>query len=163
MRVRELTVDPHTRLPLLVLTDETGDQSLPLWIGAPEAHAIQTELSSIELDRPVAHDLLKQILVGVGARVSHVEVDDVRDHVYYATIYLQRGGKAPARERILKVDSRPSDAIALALRCRAPIRVRASVLQRARGEAPPANRSQGPDTAALLAALPDAEFGKWKM
>jgi bifunctional DNase/RNase len=157
MRVAQLTVDPLTKLPLLVLTD--GEQSLPIWIGKSEAAAIQTELDQIELSRPVAHDVLKQVLTELGATVTLVELDDLRAGTYYAKIHVCDG------ERTVKVDARPSDAIALALRCRAPIRVRRAVLERAQRADAATPEPTAAELAAteMLARLPDENFGKWKM
>lgn len=159
MRVAQLTVDPYTKLPLLVLTDLDGVQSLPIWIGKTEATAIQTELDQIELSRPVAHDVLKQVLTELGATVTAVELDDLRAGTYYAKIHLR------SDERTVKVDARPSDAIALALRCRAPIRVRRAVLERAQRADAATPEPTAAELAAteMLARLPDENFGKWKM
>jgi bifunctional DNase/RNase len=166
MRVAQLTIDPMTRLPLVILKDERGDEALPIWIGLIEANAIATELEQIELERPVAHDLMKDILGAAGLTLESIEVDDVKENTFYASIYLSRG----ARSRRIKVDSRPSDAIALALRCDAPIRVRRRVLERARrvdlGAKPVACETEGAEALALaelLAGMPDEDFGKWKM
>jgi bifunctional DNase/RNase len=127
MKVSGLTVDPFTNMPILVLRDQDGKQAVPIWIGLIEASAIATELERIQLKRPMTHDLLHNILGHVGAKIDRVEVHDLRDNTFYAQIILCcAGGKK------LNVDSRPSDAVALALRAQAPILVARKVIERAR-------------------------------
>jgi bifunctional DNase/RNase len=172
MTVSQLTVDPSTELPILILKDESGAEALPIWIGLPEANAIAAQLDQIAFERPLTHDLVKSILGEIGMKVDSVEVTDVRDHTFYAAIHLVGGGRT--RRRRIKVDSRPSDAIALAIRFGAPIRVARHVLEQARHvdlQARPAPASESdaqesPDSGALaelLAGLADEDFGKWKM
>jgi bifunctional DNase/RNase len=127
-----------------------------------EASAIASELEKVSLERPMTHDLMKNIIGEVGVTVERVEVHDFRDDIFYASIYL----KAPAGREI-RVDSRPSDALALALRCGARICVARKVIEDARrldkrnGELP-----LGPELEAspgILEELDDKDFGKWKM
>jgi bifunctional DNase/RNase len=127
MKVSGLTIDPLTNMPILVLKDHEGRQAVPIWIGLIEASAIATELERIQLARPMTHDLMHNLLGCVGARVERVEVHDLRDKTFYASIVLLHPDG-----RSIAIDSRPSDAIALALRAEAPIRVAKKVIDRVR-------------------------------
>ncbi len=127
MRVASLTVDPFTNMPIVVLKCRDGRQSVAIWIGMIEASAIATELDRIELDRPMTHDLMATMLERCRVAVDRIEVHDLRDNTFYATVYLKQpdGGE-------VALDARPSDAIALALRTHAPIRVAQKVVDMAR-------------------------------
>ncbi len=185
MKVSSLTVDPFTNMPIVILKDHEGRQSVPIWIGLIEASAIATELEKIHLDRPMTHDLMKTILGRCQVKVDRIEVHDLRDNTFYATIHLEQpDGTAIA------VDARPSDAIALALRTGAGIRVAKKVIDKARRmdlrlepeaftpnrlrrEAQPADPPKGrrelPEVelgelaAFELDELSESAFGKWKM
>jgi hypothetical protein len=162
MKVAGLAVDPMTEMPILILKDMQDENPLPIWVGLVEAGAIASELEHIDLKRPMTHDLIKGILDQLGVQVMHVEITDLRENTYYATIVLNQGTK------VLEVDARPSDAIALALRARCPIRVEEKVLEKAReiDLRPPRNHAEehDPEAAAdLLSGLGDEDFGKWKM
>jgi hypothetical protein len=158
MRVDSLTVDPFTNMPLLILRGDEG-QTLPLWVGMREASAIAAELESIPLDRPMTHDLLKTILGLCDVAVDHVEVHDVRGATFFATLILLK----PDGTKVA-VDARPSDAVALALRTRAPIFVAKKVVDKARRQGDlPALGPAPPDARELLAGLSATAFGKWKM
>jgi len=123
MAVGGLTLDPVTKSPIVILKDLDNKLNLPIWIGLLEATAMATELEGIKMARPMTHDLLKNILTGTGGTVESVEITELRENTYYALIYLNIGG------RDLAIDSRPSDAIALALRTKSPIYVAKSVLE----------------------------------
>ena len=123
MRVGGLTLDPVTKTPVVILKDAENKLTLPIWIGLMEATAMATELEGIKMARPMTHDLLRNLIADLGGVVESVEVTDLRDNTYYAAIYLQAGDKK------LVVDSRPSDAISLALRTRSPIFVAKKVLE----------------------------------
>jgi uncharacterized protein len=125
MKVKQLALDPLSNMPMIVLRDEEEKRSLPIWVGLAEANAIALELEKITTARPMTHDLLRNILETVGARVSKVVVNDLRENTFYAIIHLRLGSSD------LTVDSRPSDAIALALRVDAPIFVDEDVLTKA--------------------------------
>lgn len=170
MKVSQLTIDPFTNMPIIILKDEGGTEALPIWIGLIEASAIATELEKISLDRPMTHDLMKNIIGSSGLKVDRVEVHDVKANTFYATIYLHG-----PRKKVVKIDSRPSDAIALALRTGARICVSKKVIERTRRmdlgvrhEEAALFASAQPDADAerlreLLENLSDDEFGKWKM
>jgi uncharacterized protein len=180
MHVAQLSVDPLTNMPILILEDDAGRAAVPIWIGLVEASAIATELEKIRLQRPMTHDLMKTIIGECGLRVDRVEVRDVRDNTFYASIFLQRDGS------LIEIDSRPSDAIALALRTGSRIRVARKVIEKARrmrGGAKATRKSarggreerssssvpcgdEASDLAHyqhLLEMLSDEDFGKWKM
>jgi uncharacterized protein len=125
MKVKNLVLDPLSNMPMIVLRDEDDKRSLSIWVGLPEANAIALELEKIPTARPMTHDLIKSLLETVEARVAKVEVTDLRENTFYAVIHLKLGA------RDLAVDSRPSDAIALALRVDAPIFVDDAVLAKA--------------------------------
>jgi bifunctional DNase/RNase len=162
MTVSHLTVDPFTNMPIIILRDARGTLALPIWIGLIEASAIATELDKIALARPMTHDLMRNIIGECGITVERVEVYDVRDHTFYASLHLRGPGKNGRRT----LDARPSDAIALALRTGARICVARKVLERTRSvEVNHKNgrRSHARELKELLESLSDDEFGKWKM
>lgn len=183
MKVSGLTIDPFTNMPILVLKDCDGKNAMPIWIGLIEASAIATELERIQLSRPMTHDLMHNMLGHVGARVDRVEVHDLRENTFYAQIIL-----LCADGKTVEIDSRPSDAIALALRAQAPIKVARKVIDRARKmdlrlEKANGNGTNGQNSksangksngvggkssvasqyAEFLENLSDDDFGKWKM
>lgn len=187
MKVSSLAVDPFTNMPIVILKDHDGKEAVPIWIGLVEASAIATELEKIHLDRPMTHDLMKNVLGQCGIRVDRIEVHDLRQNTFFATIYFRR----PDGETIA-VDARPSDAIALALRTDASIRVAKKVIDKARridlSLAQPADLSscagfadggspalmadapaeglpehEALVSAELLLGLGEGAFGKWKM
>lgn len=123
MRVGGLTLDPVTKTPIVILKDAENKLTLPIWIGLMEATAMATELEGIKMARPMTHDLLRRVVADLGGEIESVEVTDLRDNTYYAVIYLQAG------EKKIAIDSRPSDAISLALRTRSPIFVAKKVLE----------------------------------
>lgn len=131
---------------VVILKDVDSERYLPIWIGPFEAEAITLELQQVELARPLTHDLLKAVITEMGARVSHVLVNDLRDDTFYARIVLDNNGQA------LEIDSRPSDSIALAVRAKAPIFVAESVMDRA---AITPDEEMGPSDEERLAAFRD--------
>lgn len=126
VQVAGLTIDPVTNMPIVVLRDLGGSFQLPIWIGLVEASAIATQLEKVQLARPMTHDLMKTVLQTTGTRVDRVEVTRLEEDTFFAEIHLVVAEKAVA------LDSRPSDAIALALRMEAPIFVSAQVLEASR-------------------------------
>jgi bifunctional DNase/RNase len=125
MKVRGLTLDPLTNMALVILRDLEGNKALPIWVGIPEANAIALELEQVPTPRPLTHDLVKNILDGVNATVTRIVVNDLKESTFYATIFLSLRGEE------IRIDSRPSDAIAVALRVKAPIFVTLDVIERA--------------------------------
>ena len=123
MSVGGLTLDPVTKTPIVILKDTENKLNLPIWIGLLEATAMATEIEGIKMARPMTHDLLKNILGEVGCLVDSVEITELKENTYYALVHINVGG------RELVIDSRPSDAIALALRTKSPIYVAKAVLE----------------------------------
>jgi uncharacterized protein len=123
MSVGGLTLDPVTKTPIVILKDTENKLNLPIWIGLLEATAMATEIEGIKMARPMTHDLLKNILGEVGCSVESVEITELKENTYYALVHINIGG------RRLVIDSRPSDAIALALRTKSPIYVAKAVLE----------------------------------
>jgi bifunctional DNase/RNase len=123
MSVGGLTLDPVTKTPIVILKDTENKLNLPIWIGLLEATAMATEIEGIKMARPMTHDLLNTILVEVGGSVESVEITELKENTYYASVNLNVAG------RQMMIDSRPSDAIALALRTKSPIYVAKAVLE----------------------------------
>lgn len=125
MFVGGLVLDPNTQAPVVVLKDEGGEAHLPIWIGVAEATSIASAIKELHMARPLTHDLMQSIFLELGIRVQRIVITDLKDSTYYAELILSYGDKA------LILDSRPSDAIAIALRAAAPIFVTKSVLEQA--------------------------------
>ena len=123
MVVQGLTIDPRTNSPILILKNPEGEETLPIWIGLMEATAIASELENVSFPRPMTHDLLRNVISSLGFNVAKVEVTELKDNTFYALIYLE------GPDGTISIDSRPSDAIALALRAKAPIFVARKVLE----------------------------------
>jgi len=126
MKVDGLTLDPVTNMPIIILKDLEGERVLPIWVGIFEANAIALEIEKISTPRPMTHDLIKNILEGLDASINHIFVSDLKDNTFYALISVNIGGSN------VDIDSRPSDAIAVALRVNAPILVSTKVIEEAR-------------------------------
>jgi uncharacterized protein len=125
MKVRGLALDPVSNMPIIILRDDEEKRSLPIWVGIFEANAIALELEKIATARPMTHDLIKSILETVEAQLVKIVVTDLKENTFYAVLHLKLGGAE------YTVDSRPSDAIALALRAAAPIFVDEEVFPKA--------------------------------
>ena len=126
MKVKGLTLDPHTNVPIVVLRETEGDRALPIWVGIFEAHAIAREIESFETPRPMTHDLIKNMINDLKGRVDKILINDLRDNTFFAEIHLSVNASE------IVVDSRPSDAIAVALRMGSPIFVEEKVLEEAK-------------------------------
>ena len=126
MKVEGLTLDPLTNMPIIILKDLTGSKALPIWVGYFEANAIALEIEKISTPRPMTHDLIKSLIVNLKAEVNHILVNQLKDNTFYAVISLVHG------DNKMSIDSRPSDAIALALRTKAPIFVEEQVIEAAK-------------------------------
>lgn len=161
MKVTGVVVDPGSYIPMVILKSMDEKNTLPIWIGIAEAAAILTEMEELELERPMTHDLTKNIISLLGASVSKVSVVDMMDNTFYARISLV----LPSGET-KDVDSRPSDAIALAIRCKAPIMVNEDVIFKARVVDLSAEHIKGKskeELSAILESLSADDFGKYKM
>lgn len=124
MSIQGLMIDPVSQMPIVILKDDGGRQVLPIWVGVFEANAIATQLEKILSPRPMTHDLLRSTIEQLGAKIESIVITDFRDSTFFATMHLERDGEK------IEVDSRPSDAMALALRCDAPIFVEESVIEK---------------------------------
>jgi len=160
MKVNGIVLDPQTNVPIVILKDPSGRHTLPIWIGLLEASAIAMELEKIKIHRPLTHDLLKNILEQLKATVVKIEITDIKNNTYYALIHIEFGGK------IVTIDSRPSDSIALALRTNSPIFVAKSVLEKSsQVDEKSADFSQENKDkwSEILENLDPEDFGKYKM
>ena len=126
MNIKGLMVDPITNMPIIILRDQDGQKVLPIWVGVFEANAIALQIENIQTPRPMTHDLLRNIIQDLQATVEKIVVCDLKENTFYAMIHLQ----TPAGP--VAIDARPSDAIALALRTRAPILVDEKVIDNAK-------------------------------
>jgi bifunctional DNase/RNase len=126
MTIKGLMVDPVTNMPIVILRDEDGQRALPIWVGPVEANAIALQIENVAPPRPMTHDLLRNLLHELGAQLVRVVIADLRESTFYAYLELRRG------EETLFVDARPSDALALSLRTKAPIFVDNLVLESAK-------------------------------
>ncbi|HEX6188999.1 MAG TPA: bifunctional nuclease family protein [Pyrinomonadaceae bacterium] len=127
VKIRALMMDPNSGTPIIILKDVNSETMLPIWVGAYEANAIALEIEKIAPPRPMTHDLLRNLIIELGMKVERVVVTSLRDNTFYAVIELSSGNGDPMR-----LDSRPSDAIALALRADCPIFVDLEVIQASR-------------------------------
>ena len=115
VRVAHLGLDRTTNTPVVILQEQDGERVLPIWIGPAEASAIAMELAGVKFARPLTHDLLKQVILGLGADLRKVIITQVKENTYYAELHIYRG------DAVIQIDARPSDSIAVALRLKAPI------------------------------------------
>ena len=157
MTIKGLMIDPITNMPIVILKDKAGDRVLPIWVGVFEANAIALQIENISTPRPMTHDLIKNILTEIEAEVKRIVVSDLRDNTFYAMIYLDRDGETIA------IDARPSDAIALALRTRAPIFVEDSVVESAKGLDLSKETTDSERLQKWLEGLNPDDLGKYKM
>ncbi len=161
MVISGLTVDPITNSPIVILKEENGDGTLPIWIGLLEATAIASELEGIKFSRPMTHDLLKNMVEMLNVKVGRIEICDLKDNTYYALIHFECNGKA------MSIDARPSDAIALSLRFHIPILVSRDVITRSTQidlKAEPEDKSEkGKKWQEILESLNPEDFGKYRM
>ncbi len=155
MKVAKIILDPVTNSPIVILKDLEERKALPIWIGLFEANAIAMELEKVSTPRPMTHDLIKGILESLSTEVKKIVVDNLVDNTFYATIYLS----TPEGQEV-QIDSRPSDAIALALRTNAPIYVKQEVITRAKSF----DLTQESDLLReWLESLDPEDFGKYKV
>jgi bifunctional DNase/RNase len=157
MTIKGLMVDPVTNMPIIILRDEAGQRVLPIWVGIFEANAIALQIENIATPRPMTHDLLRNVIRDLRANVDKVVVCDLKDNTFYALIYLEVAGES------VSVDARPSDAIALALRTRAPIYVEETVIDNAKTLDFGAERGDSERLQKWLESLDPDELGKYKM
>ena len=157
MQIRGLMMDPVTNMPIIVLKDVGSDLVLPIWVGIFEANAIALELEKTATPRPMTHDLLQNLARGLNAQVRKVVVSELRDDTFYAVIWMEQNGET------VTMDSRPSDAIALALRWDCPIYANKSVLEQQKKTATGAQTVTAEEVRRWLENLNDDEMGRYKM
>ena len=157
MQIKGLMLDPSSKLPIVLLRDDESRYLLPIWIGVFEANAIALRVEEIETPRPMTHDLLQAALTEVGVKVEKVLISDLQENTFYAMIYLRHNGEQ------LTLDSRPSDAIALALRAEAPIFVLPEVLQSARSMEMTESLEDDDRLKKWLEEVDPDDLGKYKM
>ncbi len=158
VRIRGLMMDPATSMPIVVLKDIASETVMPIWVGIFEANAIAIEIEKVTAPRPMTHDLARNLIRHLNARLERVVISELKDDTFFATLWLRRG------EEPMVIDARPSDAIALALRADCPIYVAEEVMQSAKlnTSGPP----EGPTAEQLrgwLEGLNDEDLGRYKM
>ena len=157
MRIRGLMMDPVTNMPIVILKDTEGTSILPIWVGIYEANAIALEIEKVATPRPMTHDLIKNLLLGLNTSVRKVVVNDLREDTFFALIWLEREGQT------ISIDSRPSDALALALRLDCPIFVEDSVLKSSKQASGVSEKINTEDLRKWLENLGDEDLGRYKM
>ena len=157
MSIKGLMVDPITNMPIVILRDKEGQRVLPIWVGIFEANAIALQIENIATPRPMTHDLLRNVIQDLKASVQKIVVCDLQENTFYALIYLTLNGDTVA------IDARPSDAIALALRTRAPIYVEESVIDHAKPADFSADTADSERLHKWLESLDPEDLGKYKM
>jgi bifunctional DNase/RNase len=157
MTVKGLTLDPLTNMPIVILKDMDDKRVLPIWIGLFEANAIALELEKIPTPRPMTHDLIRDIISGLDATVSKIVVNDLKNNTFYAVIHIALNGSN------VVIDSRPSDAIALALRIGAPIYVSTDVVNKAKSIDMTEESEDTDQLKEWLENLKPEDFGKYQM
>ena len=157
MTIKGLMVDPITNMPIVILRDREGQRVLPIWVGIFEANAIALQIENISTPRPMTHDLLRNVIQDLKASVQKIVVCDLQENTFYALIYLTLNGDT------LAIDARPSDAIALALRTRAPIFVEDSVIDNAKTVDFTSEKNDADRLQKWLESLDPDDLGKYKM
>jgi len=157
MNIKGLMVDPITNMPIIILRDSEGQKVLPIWVGVFEANAIALQIENIQTPRPMTHDLLRNIIQDLQASVDRIVVCDLKENTFYAMIHL----KTPSGP--VAIDARPSDAIALALRARAPIFVEDVVIDNAKPVDFSTDKADPDRLHRWLESLDPDDLGKYKM
>jgi uncharacterized protein len=157
MRIRGLLLDPVTNTPIVILKDANSDTVLPIWVGIYEANAIALEIEKVSTPRPMTHDLIKNVLTGLDAHVHKVVVTELKEDTFFAVIWMEREG------RVISVDSRPSDALALALRVDCPIFVDDEVLKISKKSTNASDPATSEELRKWLEGLNDEDLGKYRM
>jgi bifunctional DNase/RNase len=157
MSIKGLMVDPITNMPIIILRDAAGERVLPIWVGIFEANAIALQIENIATPRPMTHDLLRNVIQDLKAAVEKIVVCDLKENTFYALIYLRIG------DNLVAIDARPSDAIALAIRVRAPIFVEDGVMESARTIDIAPDPGDSERLTKWLDSLDPEDLGKYKM
>jgi hypothetical protein len=157
MTIKGLIIDPVTNMPIVILKDPEGEKVLPIWVGIFEANAIALQVENVGTPRPMTHDLLRNIITDLEGQVDRIVVSELKDNTFYAMIHMTVRGEP------LAIDARPSDAIALALRTRAPILVEDTVIDNAKNIDLVAGRTDTERLRGWLESLDPEALGKYKM
>ena len=157
MKIRGLMMDPVTSMPIVILKDVGSSNVLPIWVGIYEANAIALEIEKVSTPRPMTHDLIKSLLLGLHTGIRKVVVSELKEDTFYALIWLERDGE------MISVDSRPSDALALALRLDCPIFVSDEVLKNSKMASVINEKSSSEEMRKWLENLSDEDLGRYKM
>ena len=157
MSIKGLMMDPITNMPIVILHDPDGHRVLPIWVGVFEANAIALQIENVATPRPMTHDLLRNVLQELRAEVDKIVVTDLRENTFFAVIHVAVRGEA------LLIDARPSDAIALALRTKAPIFVEEEVIDNAKALDGTPERTDSERLQKWLESLDSDDLGKYKM
>ena len=157
MTIKGLMVDPVTNTPIVLLSAKEGERVLPIWVGIFEANAIALQVENISTPRPMTHDLLRNIIQDLEGTVQRIVISDLQDNTFFALIYVRINGET------LAIDARPSDAIALALRTKAPIFVEDTVIANAKPFDPSTDKPDEERLHKWLDSLDPEDLGKYKM
>ncbi len=157
MKIRGLMMDPVTNMPIVILKDLDGKSVLPIWVGVYEANAIALEIEKVATPRPMTHDLIKNVFLGLTTGVHKVVVSELKDDTFYALIWVEQNGD------LIAIDSRPSDALAIALRLDCPIYVEDDVLKSSKVSGGVSDKANSEELGRWLENLSDEDLGQYKM
>lgn len=157
MSIKGLMVDPVTNMPIVILRDSDGKRTLPIWVGVFEANAIALQIENVSTPRPMTHDLLRNVIQDLNGDVQKIVVSDLKDNTFYAVLHVVVAGE------MVMIDARPSDAIALALRVRAPIFAEDAVIDNAKSMDITPDKGDSERLQKWLENLDPDDLGKYKM
>lgn len=157
MKIRGLMMDPVTNMPIIILKDLEGNSVLPIWVGVYEANAIALEIEKVSTPRPMTHDLIKNLFLGLTTGVRKVVVSELKGDTFYAVIWVEHNGD------LIAIDSRPSDALAVALRLDCPIYVEENVLKASKVSGAVSDKVNSEELRRWLENLSDEDLGQYKM
>lgn len=157
VKVWKLAMDGRTDTPVVILREIGGQRILPIWIGLAEARAIAMELAGKRFQRPLTHDLIKTIIIGLDATVRKVVICELKDNTFYARIYLEKG------DEVVGIDARPSDSIAIALRTKSPIYVAQQLFENQPASSELAEEDQSESLRKYLDDLSPEDFGNYPL
>ncbi len=157
MKIRGLMMDPVTNMPIVILKDVEGKSVLPIWVGVYEANAIALEIEKVAMPRPMTHDLIKNLLMGMTTGVRKVVVSELKDDTFFALIWIEHNGE------MISIDARPSDALAVALRLDCPIYVDDDVLKSSKVANAVSDKANSEELRRWLENLNDEDLGQYKM
>ena len=157
MKIRGLMMDPVTNMPIVILKDIEGKSVLPIWVGVYEANAIALEIEKVATPRPMTHDLIKNILMGMATGVRKVVVSELKDDTFFALIWIEHNGE------MISIDARPSDALAVALRLDCPIYVDDDVLKSSKVSNAVSDKANSEELRRWLENLNNEVLGQYKM